>query len=248
MHARTRALTALLALVVLAAGCVAAPGATQAGQPHETPLDAQTVADQHQQALDAAGSYAYDATATATLDGQSAGSSNLTAVVEADRDRSRVVTETAFGPVETYVSNGTVAQRIGAENPQYRAFEGDVAAGDVVAPTVGPTVGNYTFTPNGTVTMNDQRVWRYEAHLSGENATLQRSLGEGITVTDVRVTLDVRADGLVVRQQTTATIAVADGNRTGTYQRTATYSNLGSATVERPDWVDEALNPDAQNA
>lgn len=246
MHARTRALTAVLALAVLAAGCVAPPGAAGSGQPHETPLDADTVGADHAAALSSVGSYTYDATAAATLDGQSAGTSNLSAAVDTENDRALVTADTAFGPVDTYLANGTVAQRIGADQPQYRTFESDAGAGDLVAANPAATVRNYTFVANGTDTVNGQRVWLYEATASGEDAHLQQSLGDGVAVTNVTVTLAIRGDGLVVRQDVAATIAV--GERTGTYTRTTAYSALGTTSVDRPAWTDAATNATATDA
>lgn len=240
MHARTRSI-AILALLVVTAGCVGAPGAGDASgaAPGAAP-SADAIATAHQDALSAAGSYTYTAEATATVDGQTAGSSALSAAVDRETDRTLVETDTAVGPVTTYVDSGTAYQRIGAEEPQYRTLEIDATADEVVSTDVGPSIGNHTFEANGTATVDGQQVRTYEAHETGSNATLQTDLGEGVSVESVTVTLSVRDDGLVVRQDTSAEISLGDAQAEGTFDRTVTYSNVGSTAVTAPDWVDDA--------
>ncbi|MFW5903279.1 MAG: DUF7537 family lipoprotein, partial [Halolamina sp.] len=192
-----------------------------------------------------AGSYTYAVEANATVDGQAAGDSSLTAAVDTDANRSIVETTSTAGPVETVVSNGTVYQRIGAENPQYRTFDADFPAGDVVSTDVAPLVRNHSFTHSGTATVDGRTVQTYEAHANGTDATLQRDLGEGVVVESVDVTLAVREDGVVVRHHTAAELAFANEEATGTYDRTVRYADVGSTDVPAPDWIDEATNATA---
>lgn len=249
MHARTRSI-AILALLVVTAGCVAAPGA---GDPSgsaldDTTPDAASVAAAHERALDAAGSYTYEAEASATVDGESAGSSSLSAAVDRPADRTLVETGSVLGPVVTYVENGTAYQRIGAEEPQYRTLEIDATAGEVVSTDVAPVVRNHTFEANGSTTVAGEQVSTYEAHATGSNATLQTDLGEGVTVESVEVTLAVRDDGLIVRQHITAAISFAGDERDGTFTRTVTYSDVGTTDVTTPDWIEDARDAGSADA
>ncbi|AKH98168.1 DUF7537 family lipoprotein [Halanaeroarchaeum sulfurireducens] len=236
MHARTRTV-AILALVVVTAGCLSAPGAGSS-------IDASA----HDRALESAGSYTYTVQAAATVDGQAAGTSNLTAAVDQDNDRALIETTSAYGPVESYVANDTVVQRIGIEPPQYRTLETDMSAGDVVSTGVAPVVANHSFEANGTGTVDGQQVEIYEANATGANASLRQDLGEGVAVESVQVTLAVRQDGLVLRQQTTAELSLAGGETAGTYTRTVTFSDVGSTDVPTPDWLSEATDAASADA
>lgn len=236
MHARTRAV-AVLALLVLSAGCLAAPGATGASGDD---LDASTVAADHDRALEDAGSYTYTVEASATVDGESAGSSSLSAAVDVEADRARVESESTLGPVTAYVENGSVYQRVGSDPPQYQTLDGDVVAGELVSSDVAGFVANHSFEPNGTATVDGQDVRRYEARSTGENATIRQDLGERIVVDAVEATMSVNEDGVVVRQRTTANLSIQDGQSTGTYTRTVTYADVGSTAIDRPPWLDDA--------
>lgn len=236
MHPRTRAV-AVLALLVVSAGCLAAPGANGASG---AALDASTVATEHQQALDAAGSYTYTVEASATVDGQSAGTSSLTAAVDVAANRARVESESALGPVTAYVENGSVYQRVGTDSPQYQTLDGDVGTDEIVQSHVASFVANHSFASNGTATIDGEAVRIYEATATGENATIRQDLGDRIVVDAVDATLAVNDDGVVVRQHTEAQLSLGDGQSVGTYTRTVTYTQLGSTTVDRPAWLDDA--------
>lgn len=236
MHARTRAM-AVLVILVVTAGCLAAPGVDDASAAE---LDASTAAAEHEQALETAGSYTYTVEASATLDGQSAGTSTITAAVDIEADRARVESESLLGPVTAYVENGSVYQRIGTEEPRYQTADSDVEAAEVVSSDVAAVVSNHTFAPNGTASVNGERVRTYEANSTGENATLRQDLGDGIVVETVEASLSVNDDGVVVRQQVVAAVSIEGEQSVGTYTRTVTYTDVGSTTVERPSWLDDA--------
>ena len=236
MHTRTRTV-AILALVVVTAGCLSAPGAGST-------IDAGA----HDRALEFAGSYTYTVQTAATVDGQAAGTTNLTAAVDQDKDRALVETTSSFGPVKSYVANDTVVQRIGADDPRYRTFETDMSAGDTVAFDVAPVLANHSFEANGTGTVDGQQVRIYEASATGENATFRQDLGEGVAIESVQMTLAVRQDGLVLRQRTTADMSIAGGASAGTYNRTVTFTDVGSTDVSTPDWVSEATDSASADA
>lgn len=238
MHTRTRTVV-LLAILLAVSGCVSAPSAGNSAEPS---FEGTAVATAHASALETAGSYTYSVEANATVDGQAAGDSKLRAAVDLSANRSTVESSSDYGPIETYVSNGTVYQRIGAENPRYRTLDVTFGAEDVVSTDVGPLVRNHTFVSNGTTTVDGSAVQRYETHATGSNATLQQDFGDGVSVETLDVTLGVRDDGVVVRQHTTAELAFETENVTGTYTRTVTYTDVGSTSVPRPDWIDDAVN------
>ncbi|MGM0398000.1 MAG: DUF7537 family lipoprotein [Halobacteriota archaeon] len=240
MHARTRSI-AILALLVVTAGCVGAPGVGDSpGTGIDDAPDGDTIATAHQDGLAAAGSYTYTAEAGATVDGRSAGSSSLSAAVDLNADRTLVETDTALGPATTYVESGTAYQRVGAEEPQYRTLDVNASAGEVVSTDVAPAIANHTFEANGTGAVNGQQVRTYEARATGSNATLPTDLGEGISVESVTVVLSVREDGVIVEQRTQAELALDGGETDGTYTRTVTYTDIGDTDVVAPDWVDDA--------
>ncbi|MFB6132940.1 MAG: hypothetical protein ABEJ44_06010 [Halanaeroarchaeum sp.] len=236
MHVRTRAV-AVLALIVVSAGCLAAPGATGASG---ADLNASIVATEHERALEAAGSYTYRVAASATVDGRSAGSSSITAAVDVVADRARVQSQSALGPVTTYLENGSVYQRVGTDPPQYQTLEGNVSAGEVVSSHVAAFVANYSFEPNGTTTIDGEVVRVYVAHATGSNATIRQDFGENVDVTEVEATLAVNEDGVVVRHHIVANLSIQGGKSVGTYTRTVTFTNVGSTDVDRPPWLDEA--------
>ncbi|MFB6071080.1 MAG: hypothetical protein ABEJ76_08650 [Halanaeroarchaeum sp.] len=239
MHARSRSVVGVLALLVVTAGCVSAP---TGGAPHETPLDAETVAADHWSVFANAGTYTVTANSTATLGGQRMGTSTVWAAIDRPANRANLTVDTAIGQVDTYVDGGRVYQRVGETDPQYRVVERHVNVSRIVRPDLVATVENYTFEANGTATVNGQEVWVYEANQTGENATLVRDLGANVLTVAVDVTLYVREDGLVVRRVSNATIAANDGALTGTFVRTTTYSGIGTTTVDRPSWVEAAAN------
>lgn len=239
MHARTRLVAALLTVVVLTAGCVSAPGGAA---PYQPPLDGEAVASGHDAALAAAGTYTVTANTTASLGGERLGASQLIARVDRGSDRAFLATDTVFGQVHTYVANDTIYQRVGDENPQYRVTDRAVDVGVVAAPDLNATVSNYTFVANGTTTLDGRAVWVYEANQTGENASVSRDLGSGLVTVGVNVTLYLRDEGLVVRQVSNATITANDGQLEGSFVRTVEYSDVGSTTVQTPDWLDEARN------
>lgn len=236
MHARTR-IVAIFLVLVTTAGCLAAPGV---GDVNGETFDGDAVATEHQQALTESGSYTYDVEASVTVDGTSAGGSNLTAAVDLASEEVLVSSDTRAGPVTTYLAEGIAYQRIGVEEPQYRTFEPEVDAGDVVRTDISPVVDTYSFEANGSDTVNGQQVRTYTATQTGANATLLEDFGEGVAVDSVTVTLSVRDDGVVVREETRATLEIDGGDSEGTYHRTATYRDVGSTDVTAPDWLDAA--------
>lgn len=244
MHARTR-IVAMVLILVTTAGCLAAPGV---GDANGETFDGDTVAADHQQALTESGSFTYDVEASVTVDGTSAGGSNLTAAVDLASEEVLVSSDTQVGPVTTYLEEGTAYQRIGVEEPEYRTFEPEVNASDVVRTDISPVVDAYSFEASGSDTLNGQQVTTYTAAETGANATLLEDFGDDVAVESVTVTLSVRDDGVVVREETQATLALEGGDREGTYSRTATYRDVGSTDVTAPDWLDAAASAGSADA
>lgn len=240
MHVRTRSI-AILAVLVVTAGCLAAPGGGDStGTSIDDTPDGDAIAAAHQEALTAAGSYTYSAEASASVDGRSAGTSELSAAVDLASDRTLVETDAAVGPVSTYVESGTAYQRIGTDQPRYDTLDVNASASEIVSTDVAPAIRNHTFETNGTATVDGQQVRTYEAQATGSNATLPTDLGEGITVESVTVVLSVREDGVILKQQTHAELGLDGGETDGTYTRTVTYTDVGQTDVVAPDWIEDA--------
>jgi len=233
-------LAAVLVVAVTTAGCVGMPAS---GPPYDTPIDAQTIASDHQAALDEAGSYTITANTSVSLGGaNSAGESTVVARIDETNQRANFSTTTAFGPISVYVDDDTLYQRIGDTDAQYQVQQRSVNVSSIGSPDVAGTVSNYSFVANGSTTLNGDTVWRYEANATGENASLPQNIGQTFGASTVDVTLYVRQDGLVVRQVTNTTIVDDSDQQLGSWRSTITYSEVGSTTVEEPDWLSEARN------
>lgn len=107
-----------------------------------------------------------------------------------------------------------------------------------------PPIGSFRFEPAGVVERGGDQLYRFTAdsHVASDSPG---GVVSGTDVTDVNATLLVRRDGLIKRfafeyVSTQHNYGEADtdvrGRAAGVYELT----DVGSTTVERPDWLDEA--------
>ncbi|MFB6094734.1 MAG: hypothetical protein ABEJ77_07315 [Halanaeroarchaeum sp.] len=244
MHTGTRGALAI-ALLLVTAGCLGAPGTALAPDGGGA-LDADDAAAAHESALASAGSYTVTVAANATVGGSPAGDSRITAAVSPAADRARLTSTTQFAPVVSYLENGTLYQRVGTTNPQYRTTSVNLTAADVVSLDVRPLLANHSFDATGRTTREGASVRRYVATATGENATLRADFGPNVTVTSVTVTLLIRDDGLIQSRRVTARLRV--GATAGTYERSVAYTAVGATAVSRPDWIGAARNATRSHA
>lgn len=212
-----RALPILIALCLLFAGC-AAPTVDSVGGAADEPNR-----ERHLDRIDEAGSFAYDATLTAPENTQ-----QLRAVVAPNRSRTRV---TAPGQSTARFINatGTYVKTQQGNETTYRFRN---TSPDTTAFTTRVIPFNATYERAGPGTVDGVPVVRYEA----VNASDALSLGgyAALGYRNFSATLSVTDDGLVKRT------AWRIETPAGPYAYNATYTDLGTATVRKPDWVSRA--------
>lgn len=223
-----------------------APGdtttATDTEPVYDSPLDAATVAENHESAIRDAGTFTLVSTSNQTQGDQSFGvTSSIAADLETGEYFSRQNANSRI--VETYgFGNGTAYQRLElSENetryvvPQQSTNTSQLATGNIRS-----FVNAFAFDHVGTESVDDTSTHVYEA--SGFEDLNQSASGfgdlseENVTSIDARVY--VTDDGLVKQFEYSVSVSTENGEATvGVQQR---YTDVGSTTVEQPSWLDEA--------
>jgi len=240
---------------VALAGCTS--GGPDTTTPTETPVDPGGSDELSVQAADdrlrAAGSFTTDWSYTVTdVDGTTT-SVNDTYRVDLENDRSYERLSTA-GPaaettVETYVAGGTSYNRVGASGDAY--YQTSDQPPNVFETATGRASGFYSdfeedATFVGTETFDGDTVSRYEysdadAWGSYNNALRSAafSSSSNVTITEFEVAILVDGDG--VGRLTTFTVSgeTDDGTQVSAEWRYS-VTDIGSTTVDEPDWLDEA--------
>ena len=257
---RKRLLTvALVGLFVASAGCAQIPGMgggdggdggssdiaayTESGDE----LDGETVSSDHAAALEETDSFTYEVTFEAA-DGES--SLSIDAHVEADTesDEAYSVQESNFLGNQTaykYTSgNATYEKTVregDEENAQYTTSEdGAVEPVNTTPSFQASLVDGLEWSQEGTEELNGVGVTRYESTGVANVTALVGAGTDAGNVTNVSATMLVDADGVVRRYDLTYTVVEADSETTVTYEVETT--DVGSTSVEEPDWLDEARN------
>lgn len=252
---RIRLLTLLVVATVALAGCTS--GGPDTATPTDTSVapggsDELSVGAADDRLRDA-GSFTTDWSYTVTdVDGTTT-SVNDTYRVDLDSNRSYERLSTA-GPagettVETYIAGGTSYTRVGTAGGAY--YQASDQPPDVFETATGRASGFYgdleedaTFA--GTETFDGDTVSRYEyrddeaweAYSSGLNSAAF-SASENVTITDFEIAVLVDEDG--IGRLTTFTVSgeTDDGTAVSAEWRYS-VTDIGSTTVEEPDWLDEA--------
>lgn len=227
--------TTVLVLVVLTvlAGCSTSslPG-LGSDRPYETPLDATELEAGHDRALEQAGSATIRVSITTSESGETLTRSNSTTWTEFDTGPTYRVSNSSRGMTESYRrADGTGYARIEeGGNDTYDAFSG-VNPSFLGYYNVSRVAERFEFTANGTVTIDDEMTYVYEA--TGENE-LPGYPGQ-TSIDRFRIRYYVQSNGLVKHVE-----LVAGGEHDPTIRVTQTYTDLGETNVEKPDWLSEA--------
>lgn len=243
---------AVLAALLVLAGCSGGPtdgdgGAatpTPSGPVYELPSSGDTLADGHDTALRSAGSFTAETNVT-SRDEAAGQVVSIVATSAVDRDTGAVLMHADVGGAEqtVYVDpSGEAYQRATAGgSTSYQRLE---AAPDITALyelPVAPLVDESTLAYVGRDEVDGVAVAVYEVT---DLESLLTPSGVGSTgsvdagsVESFDVRLAVSADG-VVRLFDYHVVVDIDGSTQSMTVR-ITYRDVGSTTVERPDWVDE---------
>lgn len=262
MHRRTAAIVVLVA-ALLVAGCAGAtdggPGGTDRaadsagsggatptpGPPvYDLPLDGDTVSTAHDEALQAAGSFTVDTNVT-VVDGSSGEAFAVVATAAVDLERGTTLLRGTAGALEgqtTYVGpNGTAYQRVetDAGEVQYRQLADAPDASGYFELPVETLVeeANFTYAGRDRVAGTPVSVYEVtdldEAVAPGQVAEVPDA---GVNAFEVR--LAISDDGLI--RQFDYHVEVEIDGTTRTIAMSFVFRDVGTTTVEPPDWLDEA--------
>jgi hypothetical protein len=208
---------------------------------YESPLDAATVADNHESAISDAGTFTLESTSNQSQGDQSF---SVTSSVAADLSSGEYFSEQNASNrlVQTYgYGNGTAYQRLQFSGetqymiPQQSPNASQLASGDLKS-----FVNAFEFEHAGTESVDGTTTHVYEA--SGFESLNQSAPGfgdldeENVTSIDARVY--VTGDGLVKQFEYGLTVDTEQGEASIAIEQR--YVEVGSTNVEQPPWLDDA--------
>ncbi|MFB6270113.1 MAG: hypothetical protein ABEH83_09225 [Halobacterium sp.] len=210
------------------------------GPVYESPLDAATVADNHESAIRDAGTFTLVSTSNQTQGGQSY---TVTSTVAADVETGEFLTEqqAAGRVIEVYgFGNGTAYRRVerSSGETQYAVPPQTPNASQLAGGDIESFVKAFSFDHAGSETIDGTSTHVYEAsgvedinesefsNLDVENVS---SIDAGVYVTD---------DGLVKQFEYSMTVSTQNGDVSISVRQR--YTDVGSTTIEQPPWLDEA--------
>lgn len=258
---RQTAALCCIALVLLA-GCSGLPGVGGGGGAAYTaadePLNTSALQGDHTENLREAGSFTVTLNGTSTVGNDT---STQQTVVRADLEANRtyqssqvdqrLAGQSSGVASELYVEDGTGYARfvLGTGNQsqaQYQTVDlSQLPAGSSAPSEQFLTLDQYfaitegaNWTQEGTESFRGTTVTRYTIEDDYNGSALTG--GSGANVTDFGATLLVTADGTVRSFGFDAT--VEQQGRTVNVSNTLVVTDVGSTTVEEPEWLDEARN------
>jgi hypothetical protein len=214
---------------------------TDDGPIYDSPLDAATVADNHESAIRDAGTFTLESTSNQSQGDQSF---SVTSSVAADVSTGEYFSEQNASNrlVQTYgYGNGTAYQRVQFSGetqymiPQQSPNASQLASGDLKS-----FVNAFEFEHAGTESVDGTTTHVYEA--SGFESLNQSAPGfgdldeENVTSIDARVY--VTGDGLVKQFEYGLTVDTEQGEASIAIEQR--YVEVGSTNVEQPPWLDDA--------
>lgn len=260
MHRRTAA-TVVLVAALLVAGCAGAvddassgsdgadaaattPSPTYGPPVYELPLSGAAVATAHDEALAAAGSFTVDTNVT-VVDGSSGEEFAVVATAAVDLERGTSLLRGTAGALEgqtTYVGpDGTAYQRVetATGEARYRQLADAPDPSGYFELPVEPLVEEANFTYAGRDRVAGTPVSVYEV-TDLDEAVAPGQVSEvpdaGVNAFEVRMAI---ADDGLVRQFDYRVEVEIDGT-TRTIATSFVFRDVGTTTVEPPDWLDEA--------
>jgi hypothetical protein len=263
-HRRVILVVAVAALAVLA-GCTGGNGpgtATPANNSTATPADGQSIEpvaeldasylnNNTEAAVEDGGSYTSETAYYLYLNttrGESESWANSTQRVDFESGQgAREAAQTFLGDQPTtttqsvYTANGTTYQRL--NNSLGVSYDLQTGDGGTVRPVnLTSFQGNYTFLTssfayeaNGTETVDGTTTVRYSSTNLTDDSYFVSS--EDATVSDASSTLYVD-DGVVRRASISYNVTATTGS--SATDLTISLTDIGSTTVQEPDWVDDA--------
>lgn len=217
------------------------------GPIYESPLESNTVAENHESAIRDAGTFTLASTSNQSQGEQSR---SIESTVTVDLSSGEYFSQRDAGAqlIETYAyGNGTAYQRLTFNNqsqysiPQRTSNTSQLASGDI-----GSFVNGFQFDHAGTESVDGTETDVYEA--SGFEDLNQSAEGfgeldeENVTSIDARVY--VADSGLVKQFEYSLVIQTENGEASIEIQQR--YTDIGSTTVEQPPWLDEARTNTSQ--
>ena len=220
---------------------------TDAAVGPEPPLDARSIADAHESALQSAGSFTVNASSTLrdpTADGPETETSG--ARVDLDADTAYQVSRpTDEATRYTYAEGATAYKRnVLSGDSQYETEElGKPLAGSLTGSNrVYETVRAVDYERSDTVTRDGTRLAVYVAD-GTDSVDTSGALYRGEDVTAFSSTLVMNPETCVVRSlETTRTTDYLSSGEPVTIETTRRFSGVGSTDVGQPGWVDELKN------
>jgi hypothetical protein len=217
------------------------------GPIYESPLDAATVAQNHEAAVRDAGTFTLESTSNQSQGDQSF---SVTSSIAADRSTGEYRSEQNASSrlVETYgYGNGTAYQRLEfSGETQYVVPRQTPNASQLATGDIRSFVNAFEFEHVGSESVDGTPTDVYEA--SGFESLNQSAPGfgdldeENVTSIDARVY--VTDDGLVKQFEYGLTVDTEQGDASIAVQQR--YVGVGSTTVEAPPWLDEARENTSQ--
>ena len=249
-NTRLIALTAAIALLVLAAGCAGSlNGGSEGGyDANGTELDGETLTNQTATAVESSGSYSLNSTATITGERQDQTVTSQTdeqRQVDFESDTGLRSSERTLSSNESTQSIAVVVYTNGSTSYRQQESGGEVSydvqeggytgAGSTTPVNTTGFAQNYTgfvdefgWERNGTETVDGVTVTRYTATQNGTSDAIQDPSGH----------LLVDSDGVVREVSLAYTISQA-GSPTN-IELNIVLDDIGSTTVEEPGWVSDA--------
>jgi hypothetical protein len=263
----SRGLTVLVCLLTLLAGCSGVPGLGGGGGGGETygdgeTLNASALAEDHAENLREAGSFTVVVDGSASVGDAGPDTDQAQRVaVDLEGNSSLVTTsvvqrqgnQSASDNRTVYVTEDAAFFRIGSgEDVRYQQLNlsgagalGQTFGGEQYLDVSGsvPTLAATEWTRNGTVERDGETLTRFSA---GSGEALNRSalgLTPSVNLTEYDATLLVTGEGTI--RELTFTLGAEAQGETLTQALELRYTEVGSTTVDEPDWLDEARNASA---
>lgn len=209
---------------------------------YESPLDGQTVAENHEAVVRDAGTFTLVSTSNQTQDDQSF-VVNSTTTVNLDSGEYFSRQETEGRSVEEYsYGNGTVFRNLSVASgeTQYSVPQQTPNLSRLAGNQIGSFVDAFALSHAGTESVDGTETHVYEATGVEELNESAPGFGEidadNVTAIDARVY--VTDDGLVKRFAYSLSVSTEQGNVSLAVDQR--YVDVGSTTVEQPAWLDEA--------
>ncbi len=213
----------------------------------EPPLEAGSIASTHQSGLEAAGTFTVNSSSTIRGAGEDSGTDTSGARVDLDANSAYQVSQPTEEATRYTYAEGATAYKKNVldafDEPEYETDElGRPLAESLTAGrTVLETVRAVDYERSGTVTNDGQQLAVYVAN--GSDSVETGPLYQGEEITEFSSTLVVNPEtGVVHRLQTERTTDAFSAGEPTTVVETLEFSNVGSTTVEQPDWVEQLKN------